>query len=82
MVTQVIDDAGQLVHDCTADGCLLSWDGFVLAAGAYSVEAGELGGSIPQGGFHNGDAGDGRADPDGTVWSINAGTATQVPSGG
>jgi hypothetical protein len=32
-ITRVLDVDGTVLHDCKASGCLVSWDGYVIATG-------------------------------------------------
>lgn len=73
MVTRVLDADGAVLHDCTSQGCVVSWDGYAItdqlaasanppSLGAVTVKAGQL---MP-----------GAAPVDLSAWSVAGNTAT------
>jgi hypothetical protein len=78
MVTTVVDEDGQVLHDCAREGCSLSWDGYVLAPAAYAADVPAPQPPLPADDKAGAPAA-GRADPDPDLWAVKGTTATLAP---
>lgn len=71
MITRVLDAAGDVLHDCDAAGCGVSWDGYAIAPQTFEQTDPQTGATTTQT-VKQGDPMPGRTDPDPQAWAISA----------
>lgn len=82
-ITKVYGEDGELVHDCVAAGCAVSWDGYVLEDGYLSEQPDpQTPGAVVMTPLEKGNRVPAAADP-GDAWDVSTpGVARLKPAAG
>lgn len=76
MITRVVDQQGNVLHDCGREGCEVSWDGYATRPHVVDVpDAANPNGPAVKRRVAAGDELPGRADPDPALYDVAGGRA-------